>query len=93
MKLNLFMVGAAAAGFVLCGCATTSPNSTSKPPVSAVVVTDANCLTETGSRIAEDKSNCRGFGRSYSDEDISRTGRTSAADALSQLDPSITVHH
>jgi hypothetical protein len=92
MKLNMFMAGAVAAGFALCGCATTSPNSTSKPPVAAAVVNDPNCLAETGSRIAEGKSNCRGFGRSYTDEDISRTGKTSAAEALGQLDPSITVH-
>ncbi|HEY0747202.1 MAG TPA: hypothetical protein VGD63_10910 [Steroidobacteraceae bacterium] len=90
MKLNMLMAGTVAAAFVLCGCATTSPNATAKPPVSAVV--DPNCLADTGSRIAEGKSNCRSFGRSYTDEDISRTGRTSAADALSQLDPSITVH-
>jgi hypothetical protein len=78
---------------ILCGCATTSPNATTKQPASAAVATDPSCLSETGSRLAQSTSNCRGFGRSYSDEDISRTGRTSAADALSQLDPSITVHH
>jgi hypothetical protein len=92
MKLNMHIAGVAVASLILCGCATTSPNSTSKQPASAAAVKDPNCLTDTGSRISEGKANCRGYGRSYSDEDISRTGKTSAADALGLLDPSITVH-
>jgi hypothetical protein len=92
MKLNVHMASVVAAGLLLCGCATPSSNSTSRQAASAAAVKDPNCLTETGSRVAEGKANCRGFGRSYSDEDISRTGKTSAADALGLLDPSITVH-
>jgi hypothetical protein len=52
---------------------------------------DPNCLTDTGSRIAT-KSSCSGYGRSYSYDDLERTGKTQAADALVLLDPSITVH-
>lgn len=90
MKFTICMAGAVSAGFVLCGCATSISNS--KQAVSAARVSDPNCLTETGSRISAGKSNCRGFGRSYTEDDISRTGQTSAADALGLLDPSITVH-
>ena len=90
MKFTVCMGGAVAAGFILCGCATSTSNP--KQPASAAVVSDPNCLTETGSRISAGKSNCRGFGRSYTNDDISRTGQTSAADALVLLDPSITVH-
>jgi hypothetical protein len=32
-------------------------------------------------------------GRTYSDEDMERTGQTNVGDALQLLDPSITVHH
>jgi hypothetical protein len=32
-------------------------------------------------------------GRSYSQADIERTGKTNVGDALAQLDPSIMVHH
>jgi hypothetical protein len=49
-------------------------------------------LTETGSRISPAPPKCRGIGRSYSSDDIQRTGQTSAADALGLLDPSVTVH-
>jgi hypothetical protein len=49
-------------------------------------------LTDTGSRISPTPPKCRGFGRSYSGDDIQRTGQTSAADALALLDPSVTVH-
>jgi hypothetical protein len=79
------------AGATLFGCASTAENAKAKPAVSAAVK-DPACLTATGSLIA-DTSKCRGFGRSYSTEDIQRTGTNSAGDALAQLDPSITVHH
>jgi hypothetical protein len=50
-------------------------------------------LTDTGSRISTGPTRCRGVGRSYSNEDIQRTGQTSAGDALGLLDSSVTVHH
>jgi hypothetical protein len=82
---------AAAAALMLFGCAATPHNPNSNPAASAAV-NDRNCLTDTGSQIAS-KSSCRGYGRSYSSDDIDRTGKTTAADALGVLDPSITVHH
>jgi hypothetical protein len=78
------------AGATLFGCATTAENTKPKPAVTAAAK-DPTCLTETGSRISG-ASKCRGFGRAYSNDDIERTGQTSAADALGLLDPSITVH-
>jgi hypothetical protein len=84
-------LSAAAAGLMLFGCAATPQNPNSKPAASAALK-DPNCLTDTGSQIAS-KSGCRGYGRSYSSDDIDRTGKTTAADALGLLDPSITVHH
>ena len=62
-----------------------------KPAASAAVVKDPTCLTQTGSRIST-PGQCRGVGRSYSNQDIERTGSTSAGDALALLDSSITVH-
>ena len=93
MTAYLRIAVAIVAGASLFGCATTAENAKSKPAVTAATVKNPNCLTETGSRIAATgTSKCRGFGRSYSSEDIDRTGQTSAADALAQLDPSVTVH-
>jgi len=58
---------------------------------------DAFCLRETGSHLRAIKTEhneraveCAGApGRSYSREDIERTGATTTADALRRLDPSI----
>jgi hypothetical protein len=89
MAAYVRIAGVIVAGFTLFGCATTTPNANSKP-ATAAVVKDPTCLTETGSRIPGSK--CRGYGRAYSNEDLERTGQTSAADALALVDPSITVH-
>jgi len=87
MRIALVIV----AGATLFGCASTAPNATSKPAVSAATVKNPNCLTDTGDRLAG-TSKCRGYGRSYSSQDIDRTGQTNAADALALLDPAVTVH-
>jgi hypothetical protein len=52
----------------------------------------AGCVQGTGSRIPEKAGQCAGVGRSYSGEELKRTGQTSPGDALSMLDPAITVH-
>ena len=91
MSATMRFLSAAAAGLMLFGCAATPQNPNSKPAASAALK-DPNCLTDTGSQIAS-KSGCRGYGRSYSSDDIDRTGKTTAADALGLLDPLITVHH
>ncbi len=46
------------------------------------------CPDQTGSRVTADGTDCR----SYTREDISRTGATSWAEALRLMDPSITVN-
>jgi hypothetical protein len=89
MAAYMRIAGLIVAGVALFGCATTTPDAKAKP-ATAAVVKDPTCLTETGSRIPGSK--CRGYGRSYSNEDIERTGSTSAGDALALLDSSITVH-
>jgi hypothetical protein len=91
MSVTVRFLSVIVSGLVLFGCAATPQNPGSKPPASAAIK-DPNCLTETGSHV-ESKSSCRGYGRSYSGDDIDRTGKTTAADALGLLDPSITVHH
>jgi len=89
MAAYMRIAGLVVAGVSLFGCASTAPNAKTNP-ATAAVVKDPTCLTETGSRVPGSK--CRGYGRSYSNEDIDRTGQTNAADALGLLDPSITVH-
>lgn len=63
---------------------------------------DSNCLQATGSRIvtarsrrgdaARDTKCVNASGRSYSRDDLERTGQTDPARALENLDPSITIH-
>jgi hypothetical protein len=89
MAVKMRILGALVAGFALCGCASTA--NTSKPTASAQ--NDPTCLADTGSRLPPGKSGCRGTGRSYTSEDILRTGQTDAGDALAHMDPSVTVHH
>jgi hypothetical protein len=52
-----------------------------------------SCLKETGTRLPPPPGQCAAFGRSYSSEEMDRTGRTDAGAALQMLDPSITSHH
>ena len=57
-------------------------------------IADSNCLEQTGSRISPraDKGGRKCVnapGRSYSKEDLDRTGATDLADALRRLDPSV----
>lgn len=54
---------------------------------------DRNCIRDTGSRIPVKKGRCLPVtGRSYSQQDLLRTGRPNLGEALQQLDPRITVH-
>jgi hypothetical protein len=89
MSATIRIAGVIVSGLVLFGCAATSPST--KPAASADAKNPA-CLTDTGDRISTGKPACRAFGRSYSKDDIDRTGATQAGDALTLLDPSITVH-
>lgn len=53
---------------------------------------DRNCIRETGSHIPAKKGQCLPVnGRSYSQEDLRRTGEPELGRALQKLDPSITV--
>ena len=53
---------------------------------------DRNCIRDTGSLIPAKKGRCLPVtGRSYSQQDLLRTGQPDLGEALQQLDPSITV--
>jgi outer membrane murein-binding lipoprotein Lpp len=92
MTTHLRVAAAITTALLLAGCAATTPNV--KPTATTAAVTqNPACLSQTGSRIPGDRGDCQAFGRSYSGEDIDRTGKVNAGDALQLLDPSITVHH
>lgn len=55
---------------------------------------DHNCLRHTGSLIPPKKGECMPVvGRSYSGDELRRTGQPNNARALQMLDPSISVGH
>jgi hypothetical protein len=92
MITHLRVSAAIATALLLAACAATTQNV--KPnTTSAAVAQNPACMTETGSRIPGDRADCKAFGRSYSGDDIDRTGKVNVGDALQVLDPSITVHH
>ncbi len=55
---------------------------------------DHNCIRDTGSHIPPPKGKCLPVsGRSYSHEDIQRTGQQDLGQALQSLDPSVQAGH
>jgi len=80
-----------ALALLLAACAT--------PPVSPGKTTTANanppagCVGQTATRIpVKDPKTCAGFGATYSQQDIDRTGQETLGGALPMLDPAITKH-
>jgi hypothetical protein len=74
-------------------CVATTPGDKPKTTASAATAQNPACLTQTGSRIPDNGTDCPAFGRSYSHDDITRMGAATTGDALRLLDSSITVHH
>jgi hypothetical protein len=49
---------------------------------------DPNCVSQTGTRLQpRHRSNCIANGRSYTREDLDRTGQVDVGEALRKLDP------
>ncbi len=94
MNANIRVTAAVAAVLVLAASATMADDVQPKAerPSAGTRNSNSACLTQTGSRIAVKGANCSAIGRSYSNEDIRRTGASSVAGALRLMDPSITVH-
>jgi hypothetical protein len=71
------------------GCATAPPGEAKLASSTPKAKADASefCVRETGSRIKPSKDQCLQSGRTYTRDDLDRTGATDAADALRRLDP------
>jgi len=76
---------------VLAACTGTGPHAATASANRDASVAKTACVTQTASRIPRDPGDCDGFGRSYSREDIDRTGATTAGGALRLLDPGLTI--
>ena len=93
MTSNLRVTLALAGALVLAASAAMAGDVKPKADTPAAAEKIPGCLTHTGSRIPNPRSNCIGVGHSFTQDDISRTGATSAGGALRLMDPSLTIHH
>ena len=98
MRIDAHRACALVAVVILTGCAASTADTRATPnpapATSAGSTRDSTCLTSTGSRLPVTASSpCAGFGRSYSGQDIRGTGKIELDQALSVLDPSITLSH
>jgi hypothetical protein len=90
---NYIRIAAAiAAGLILAGCAAIADSTKAKPEGQTAAADNPSCLTRTGSRISVE-GECGATGRSYTSDDIKRSGAVTAGGALRLLDPSIIVNH
>ena len=80
--------------FLICAVVSASAIacSTAGKPVAADAKAARPCVIGSASRIPERPDQCSA-GRSYTQEDVERTGKTDVGDALQMLDPTVTVHH
>jgi hypothetical protein len=92
MAIHTRVIAAVAAGLIFASSAAIGDDAAPQPEKHAAAAENPSCLTHTGSRIGG-KGKCRGTGRSYTSDDLKRTGKTTVGGALPLLDPSITVHH
>ena len=90
MATQTHLAAALAAG-ILASFAAIGADAPPQPEKHSAAAENPSCLTHTGSRIGG-KGKCRGSGRSYTSDDLKRTGASTVAGALPLLDPSITVH-
>jgi len=100
LMLKKTLIGACLA-LCVAGCATSpSTSGTGKPETAATTqaaattkALPAGCVSETGTRIPVSQSDCTGPGRVWTNQDVKSTGATDAAQALRQLDPTVTISH
>ena len=73
-------------------CAT-SPSASQSKLTAGQAEPPAGCVADTATRIPVQPSDCWAFGRTWTGQDVKSTGATDAAQALRQLDPTVTVSH
>jgi hypothetical protein len=75
----------------LAACTTPSPTGELTKIPAFALRPAVGCVTDTGTRIPVNEHECAGFGRTYSGEEIQRTGAADTAEALQLLDPMLTI--
>ena len=78
------------AAALLAGCSTAKPVATPDSRTANVACHE----DATGSHLQSQEGKCTSSPvRSYSQDDVQRTGQTDVGDALRMLDPSVSIHH
>jgi len=79
-------------GALLC-TAIANADDAKPAPQPAHASSPSTCMRDTATRIKLAPGECSASaGRSYSKEDVDRTGKTTAGGALRLMDPSVTIH-
>ena len=90
MKSTWVLSVSAALIIGLGGCAAHQPaDQNLAKNVTAAPAAKDYCIKETGTRIKQKEGECVGPGRTYSRDELDRTGAFSAAEALKRLDPAL----
>jgi len=76
---------------LLAACTSAAPTRTAAPAAARADTPPPGCVSQTATRLPASPGDCTAFGRSYSDTDLKTTGKTEVGQALSVLDPSLTV--
>lgn len=80
-------------GVCLSACVAACASAPPATRTAAQKTPPAGCVAGTASRLPPTPGDCAAFGRTWTYDDIKHTGATDAAQALSLLDPSLTVSH
>lgn len=91
MDIYLRATSAIASVFIIAACSATAGGAKPEAARSSALAQDPTCAARSGSPNAVMDTNCWAMGRSYSSDDIIRTGATTIGEALQLMDPSITV--
>ena len=70
------------------GCATTP---SAPPAAKASATAPAGCVGATATRLPVNPGECAGFGHTWTQSDLDKTGATTVGDALRYIDPTLTV--
>ncbi len=75
----------------LAACATAPSRHPSGASVAYANGVPPACVAHTGTRVTSGEAKCAGFGHSWTQDEIRRTGAIDAGQGLRMLDPSVTV--
>jgi uncharacterized lipoprotein YajG len=89
MSIYIRFISALATTLLLAACSTAGDVK----PNAGATAQNSNCVAQTGSRITSKDSNCDPTTRTYTSDDINKTGITPAQNGLQYVDTSLTIHH